>query len=130
MSAQETCNSSKMAVQLDVTNGETILYQVSFTGAQGVFAIVDQHGVIILDNSKPTAPGTFEVRWPGPNDNVKIPDDLNHVLGMHFISAVTYTYKVNRCDAAKNPIEDLKDCTYTRSAQTDSFFVPLRIFTV
>ena len=120
----------KLAVQLDVSRGEKIRYEVRFRGAQATFAIVDQHGIVILSNQDPPIqPGLYVRVWPGPNDVVKVPDDLNHVCGMHFIAATDYALRATRVAANGNALEPLKDCVFTRSNQTDSFFDPLRIFT-
>jgi hypothetical protein len=75
------------------------------------------------------APGQYVRDWPGPGDNVKVPDDLNHTLGMHFIAATAYAYRATRLSSTGATLEKLKNCTYQRGSQTDSFFDPLRVFT-
>jgi hypothetical protein len=125
------CRANTMAVQLQVSEGEKIRYEVLFRGAQATFAIVDQHGVVILSSQDaPVEPGHFLTIWPTPTTNVKIPDDLTHTFGMHFIAATTYNWIATRIAKDGSPIEPLKNCTYERSSQTDSFFDPLRVFTV
>ena len=120
----------KAATLLRVSRGETIRYEVSFKGAQGTFAIVDQHGAVILSNQDAAvAPGQYVRDWPRPGDNVKVPDDLNHTLGMHFIAATAYAYRATRLSSTGATLEKLKNCTYQRGSQTDSFFDPLRVFT-
>lgn len=120
----------KAATLLRVSRRETIHYEVSFKGAQGVFAIVDQHGTVILSNQDvPVSPGLYVRDWPRPGDDVKVPDDLNHTLGMHFIAATAYAYQAVRRSSTGAVLEKLKNCVYERSSQTDSFFDPLRVFT-
>lgn len=54
------CSANTMAVQLQASQGETIRYEVFFKGAQATFAIVDQHGVVILSSQDPPVePGHF-----------------------------------------------------------------------
>jgi len=127
-----TCKpgADKAAVQLRVSRGEKIRYELLFRGAQATFAVVDQHGVVILSNQDPpVAPGRYLKVWPGPGDAVKVPDDLNHVLGLHFIAATAYAWRATRVAANGTALEPLKDCVYERSSQTDNFFDPLRVFT-
>ena len=120
----------KAATLFHVSRGETIRYEVSFKGAQGTFAIVDQHGTVILSNQDAAvAPGQYVRDWPGSGDDVKVPDDLNHTLGMHFIAATAYAYRATRLSSTGATLEKLKNCTYQRGSQTDSFFDPLRVFT-
>lgn len=117
-----------LATELDVSNGEYLDYEVMFQGAQATFAVVDQHGTVILSaNDAPIAPGRYAKRWPtGP---ARVPDDLNHTLGVHFLAATKYAYRVTRRSKAGAPIETCKSCSYESTTSTDSFFDPLRIFT-
>lgn len=131
MTVNRQDNIDFLATELDVTNAETLIYEVSFKGAQAIFAVSDQHGTIILSPSDPSvAAGCWRKTWPTSPEDVKVPDDLNHVLGIHFTGGATqYAYKVTRCDKTGTIIATCKDCVYTNTSPTDSFFEPLRVFT-
>lgn len=132
MIVKRSCHKDQdlLAVELNVTEGEYLVYEVSFQGAQGVFSIVDQHGTIILSPaSGPVAPGQYQKKWPANMSEVKIPDDLNHTLGIHFIGAVKYTYKATQYNKADQQISVCKNCEYESNTPTDSYFAHLRILT-
>lgn len=117
-----------LATELDVSNGEFLEYEVSFQGAKPTFAVVDQHGTVVLSpKNQPVAPGRYVKRWPAKK--VRVPDDLNFTLGVHFIAAIQYAYQVRRKSKTGKLIETCKDCTYASTTATDSFFDPLRVFT-
>jgi hypothetical protein len=100
-------------------------------GAQAVFAITDQHGEVILSPATPqVSPGTYETTWPQSNSNVKVPDDLNHALGMHFLTAPQYDYTITHHAKNGSVLSVRKKCQYVSTVQTDFFFEPFRILTV
>jgi hypothetical protein len=130
MSVKHSCAKDRdlLATELDVTNGEVLEWEVTFLGAKPTFAVVDQHGTVVLSpKDKPAGPGRYLKRWP--SKKVRVPDDLNFTLGMHFIAATRYAYRVTRRTAGGHVIETCKDCTYASTTATDSFFDPLRVFT-
>ena len=119
-----------LAIELDVTNGEYLVYEVSFKGAQALFTVVDQHGVIIMDPKDAVSKSRFQRKWPAKKSDVKVPDDVNHVFSMSFLVATEYDYVVTRRSKKGAKLEACKNCTYTSKTATDTYHVPLRIFTV
>src|ERR1043165_8678000 len=113
MSVNYSCESDGdlLATELEVSNGEYLEFEVSFQGAKATFAVVDQHGTIVLSpKNAPESPGRYVSRWP--KSKVKVPDDLNFTLGVHFIAATQYAYLVTRRTKGGKLIEKCKDCTY------------------
>lgn len=131
MSVKAECEKGQnlLATDLNVTAGEYLVYEVSFRGAQPLFTIVDQHGVIVMDPKDKVDAGTFRKKWPAKKSDVKIPDDLNHTLSMSFIAAVEYDYVVTMYSKAGKKVEVCKNCSYSSTTSTDTYHVPLRIFT-
>jgi len=127
------CSRNDLALVLDVTNGEKLLYEVTFEGgAQPVFAIVNQHGAVILSAaSGADADGVYRTIWPDDPDAIEVPNDLTHTLGMHFVVATKYGWRVTRLAADDSAIEVHKDCKYESNPHSseDEWFAPLRIFT-
>ena len=132
MTVVRKCETDALAIELDVTAGETLLYEVEFEGgAQPTFAIVNQHGVEILaSGSEPDGDGVYRSPWPKPELQIEVPNDLTHTLGMHFVFATKYGYRIHKRDAAGTSTL-VKDCTYESEphSSTDHFFAPFRIFT-
>ncbi|MGH0034657.1 MAG: hypothetical protein ACQGVK_06480 [Myxococcota bacterium] len=128
------CTKNALATELDVSNGEQLLYEVKLArGAQPVFAIVDQNEQPVLGSDDPPDPdGVFRAKWPPDPNAVQIPNDLAHTLGMHFVTAVEYHYRVTRIDGNGQTLDVLKDCSYVSDPHesTDRFHVALRVFTV
>jgi hypothetical protein len=119
---------------LDVTGGgERLHHEVTFEdGAQPVFAIVNQHGTVILSKAwPPDENGVYGTTWPDDPAAIEIPNGLMHTLSLHFIFATKYRWRVTRVDEAGDELEVLKECTYESEPHSseDEWFSPIRIFT-
>ena len=132
MAIVRSCKTDALATELNVTGNESLLYEVEFKGgAQPTFALVNQHGAEILSSSSgPDPDGVYRAPWPSPGLQIEVPNDLAHTLGMHFVFATKYTYRIYKRDAAGTSTL-LKDCTYESNPHDskDHFFSPFRIFT-
>jgi hypothetical protein len=118
------CN--REAVNVGTSSGEFLTYEVQCRPA-ALFDLVDQDKTVILSSTDPpVSPGQFAQRWPQPGGAAPI-GHHTHTLGLQFLPAVEYRYKVSHCAGDGTVITVLKDCTYTRSDQTDSFFDALDI---
>lgn len=122
-------DADKLTATVNLTAGQNLLYEVTPQGAQPIFSLVDQHGHVVLSDADQPQGSVYRVRWPGTHP-VHFPDDLNHVLGLHFIAAVEYQFRATVCAADNQPISVRKNCTYSSTTPTDKWFVPLRIFTL
>ena len=130
--AQRTCEpgQNKAAVQLRISQGETLRYEIAVNGPHGTFAIADETDAVILSDRDPqTSPGRYVRIWPGAGDTVGAGEELSHNLGLGFLGAISYTWKVTRVAGGGADGETLKNCRYERSVQTDVFFDALSIFT-
>lgn len=127
------CSIDGLSTELVVTEGETLVYEVAFKGgAEANFAIVDQRGSVILGSQDPPDPdGVYRKRWPADPDGVEAHNEVNHVLGMHFVTATEYAYRIVRKAREGKTIAVLKSCTYTSDPHdsTDQFFTPFRVST-
>ena len=121
MSVSADCEKGEnlLAIKLDVTNGEYLVYEVAFKGAQALFTVVDQHGVIVMDPTDAISKSRFKCEWPAKKGDVKVPDDLNHVFSMSFVTAAEYDYVVIRRSKAGKKLEAVKNCTYASKVATD-----------
>jgi len=128
------CSRNDLAAVLNVTAGERILYEMWFEGgAQPLFAIVDQHGTVVLSQSHaPDHDGAYRRIWPSDLSNIEIPNYLTHMCGMHFALATRYHWRVTRLDVNGDAIEIHKDCTYESDPHDsrDEWFAPFRVFTI
>src|SRR6266404_2744060 len=97
MSVTKTPRKESVAVFVDVSAGDSLLYTVVVKGVRPEFTLTDSGvGSLLLSNNDPptsTSPLTFTRKWPQGNDTVL--GVSNHTLGMDFVGApMTYTYKV------------------------------------
>ena len=123
MTVTRRCNKKDLAVMVDVSNGERLRYAVSFTGARAVFTLANKQGTILLSQqSPPGSTGPWELVWPGSPPPNAIPGEFTHALGMHFLAAATYTYKVTKEDQSGAELTVVKDCTYESQDAEDVFF--------
>jgi hypothetical protein len=125
MAVNVSCSGRVLAVGLDLTAGEYLVYEVSFLGAQAVFAITDLTGAVILSPSTPpVTPGKCRTRWPLTTPSQ---DDVTHTLVVHFVAATQYIYSAIRYDKSGNQLQTCKNCTYASTTATDYFPEALRI---
>ncbi len=129
--AERTCTQSDLAVVLSATNGERLRYSVAFLGARAVFTLTNKQGTLLLSQaSPPGGTGPWELVWPdGPPPNV-LPSEFSHSLGMHFLAAAKYTYRVVKEDANGTVLAVVKDCIFESTEAEDAFFEPLSVFVV
>lgn len=127
--ANRTCSHGDIAVLVDVSHGEQLRYSVRFRGARAVFTLVNKQGTILLSQtSAPGLVGPWERVWPGNTPLTTLPAEFTHTIGLHFLAAAEYSYRVIKENAAGETIAVIKDCTYSSNAANDVFFEPLSVF--
>jgi hypothetical protein len=125
-------NADLLATELDVTNGEFLLFEVVLVkGPKAAFSVADQHGTIILSTQDDPADNgaTWRRKLPAKKNELKVPDDLNYSLVLNFARAVRYKYTVTRFDSTRKVIATCKQCSFERASQDDHWVEPLRVFT-
>lgn len=128
MSVTPKCNADDEAVDVDVTNGQFVEFEVSFKGAQPLFAVVDDSKRVILSaHDQPVSPGLYRTKWPAKPSSVKSGDAVEAALGVQFIAATQYTCKIT-CKATDGSVVRVaKDCTYTGTDAADTFHTSLTL---
>jgi len=121
-----------VAVFLDATAGEYLLYKVTVRGAKPVFTLVDsQTNKLLLSNKDSpatTSPNViYERRFPRPSDQTL--QATSHTMGFHFLAAISYRYEVER-QLANGTSEVLMDISYSSTAPEDWYFQDWQVTTV
>ena len=121
-----------VAVFLDASNDEHLIYRVTVKGAKPIFALVDSQTQQLLLSSKNPPDATmpavvFERQWPLSSDQTQLA--TSHTMGFQFLAAISYRYEVEliRADGTS---ESVMDITYKSTEPEDAFFQDLQITTV
>lgn len=134
-----TVRVSVPAVQVNISNGEYLFYQLTVSGAFPIFAFACTHETrLAADDFEGHPKATYEWTWskPAPNaddiPNVEADDnsDETYVVVMHFAAAIKYTLLVDHRDRNDNLIETLKDIDFESQAPEDNFPEGLHVFPV
>lgn len=132
MTVQLDVTKESVAVFLEASEGEHLLYRVTVKGVSPIFTLVDsQVNRLLLSHKDPpvsTNPLVFQRRWPLPTDQTL--QVSSHTLGLQFLGApISYKYEVQRMQA-NGTSESIIDITYSSDTPTDSFFQALQVTTV
>lgn len=132
MAVNVTVTKESVAVFLDVTGGEHLIYKVTVRGATPVFTLVDSQTQTLLMSSKDTPSETspavvYQRKWPLPVDQTLRVS--SHTMGFHFLAAISYRYEVER-QRAGGTSEILMDITYTSTSPEDWYFQDWQVTTV
>lgn len=121
-----------VAVFLDASAGEHLLYRVTVRGATPVFTLVDsQTNKLLLSNKDSpviTSPSViYERKFPLPSDQTL--QATSHTMGFHFLAAISYRYEVERQRENGTP-EVLMDIAYSSTGPEDWYFQDWQVTTV
>lgn len=128
MTVVRTCNTKLLSAIPKVKEGEYLLYELTVWGAQGIFDIVDENEKVIMSHKQSPGPQqVYQRKWPA--DPSELPDDneTTHTLGIHFMLATKYLYRLTIRSKTGDLIKTIKDCTYESSNSQESFFEPVHI---
>ena len=133
MAVQTDVRKESVAVFLDATAGEHLLYRVTVKGVSPIFTLVDSQLNRLLMSNEDTPVLTmplvvFERTWPLPTDQtVQV---SSHTMGFQFLGApISYQYEVQRIRSTGTS-DSIIDITYSSSIPTDRFFQHLQVTTV
>lgn len=129
MAVQTIVTKESVAVFLDITGGQYLLYKVSPRGSQPIFTLVDARIDKLLLSNKSAAvssdPLVYERKWPLPVDSPSTA--TNHTLGIHFLAAAEYRYQVEVYDGNDSLQSTLIDIIYRANAPEDWYFQALSV---
>ncbi|MEW6127871.1 MAG: hypothetical protein AB1757_12605 [Acidobacteriota bacterium] len=117
----------KIAVTVDVSNGESLTYEVSLLqGSQANFTLVDSslNKLLLSHKDATVAANQWSRDWPKPSDSLAVMSV--HTLGMHFILAQKYNYKIIHHELDGTDVV-LKDIDFSSTNPNDVFFEPLTV---
>ena len=126
-----TNRTESAGVFLEVSQNEHLFFTVVLQrGAQPVFTLTESRSdKLLLSHKNPPAsanPLTFEREWPTRADTV--PRNTTITLGMHFLEAAKYTYKLTH-RKADGSSRVLIDMDFESNQATDVFFQDIGITT-
>jgi hypothetical protein len=111
MSVTRTVRIDKGGVFLQVSKGEYLVYKVTVRATHAAFSLVDSKLSKLLlshtDAPNPAGSATWQRQWPTIADSVS--PFSTHVLGMHFLSALKYTWfaEHHRSDGIVQTVMDI-----------------------
>ncbi len=137
MGVSTQCIHSRSGVTVDYSNGEYLSYRVCLTAGGGATndgllfsAHEDDLGDpgksadVILDETNEVSPSCREATWPSADPWA---GNYGQVLVLTFVRAKEYRYQIKLMNAQGQVKEWIRDCTYTRSKQTDTKTVRLGV---
>ena len=132
MAVEVDVTKESVAVFLEASEGEHLVYRVTVKGVSPIFTLVDSEvNRLLMSHKTPpvsTMPLVFERRWPLPTDQTL--QVSSHTTGFQFLGApISYKYEVERMRASGTS-ESIIDITYSSDTPTDSFFQALQVTTV
>lgn len=116
----------RRTVSLDLSEGENVVYEITVTGARGVFSIVDQKGRVILKPDQDDPQTSYRRRWPRDDDAVDVQLHV-HLLAMSFFQATRYDLVIEHRDGSGNVLEVLKDCEFASTDPSEWDVEPFKI---
>jgi len=131
MGVTKSPRKESVAVFVEVSGGEFLLYRVTVRGVRPIFTLVDSEVNVLLLSNKNTpannSPLVYERHWPLPADSREAV--ANHTLGMNFQAApITYSYVVEH-HLANGSLVLIDDIDFTSSTPEDWFFQGLSVTT-
>jgi hypothetical protein len=122
-------NKERIAVVVDVSNDESLTYEVTLLkGSQATFTLVDStlDKLLLSHKDAPSPAHHWKRDWPKTSDSVSVMS--SHTIGLHFILAEQYNYKVihHKLDGSDVVIKDLN---FSSKNPNDVFFEPLTVIT-
>ena len=132
MTVELDVTKESVAVFLEASEGEHLLYRVTVRGVSPIFTLVDSqvNRLLLSHKNAPVSemPLVFERRWPLPTDQTL--QVSSHAVGFQFLGApISYRYEVERI-GPNGTSESIMDITYSSDTPTDSFFQALQVTTV
>lgn len=128
MAVTRTCNAKLLSVIPNVDKGEYLLYELTVWGQQGIFDIVDENDQVIMSHKLwPTPQKNYQRKWPSDSSELPADKETTHTMGLHFLLATKYAYRMTLRAGDGTVIKTIKDCTYESSSSDDSFFEPVHI---
>jgi hypothetical protein len=117
------------AVQVNVTDGEYLFYQLTVSGAVPIFVFACTHETRLAaeqfeDHPKATYEWTWSRSTSDPDDIPNVDSDdgeETYVVVMHFAAAIKYTLVVEHRDRDDNLIATLKDLDFESQTAEDKF---------
>lgn len=126
MSVTSTCRKTQRSVRLDPSS-QHLVYEVCARGAQPIFTLADAREVLLLSDLDPQGkPGCWRRIWPKTPDEIPPTSSITHTLGMTFLAAVAYTYRVERRGPG-DEVTLIKDCDYESQRAEDKYFTSLTV---
>ena len=124
-----TIRTSKVAVGVNLGEGQYLFYRLRVAGAQPLFSWACEHGPRLKAADFPGHPKqVYEWTWGRESPGLKDNDDDVYSVGMLFTAATKYTLFVELRGRNDEPIKTLKDVDLESQAPQDSFTSALRIF--
>jgi hypothetical protein len=121
-----------VAVFVDVSAGDKLIFRVTVRGAAPIFTLVDSqtHRRLMSSDDQPVAtmPAVVFVRiWPKVGDQVLA--GTSHTMAFQFFAAISYRYEVelNRADGTSDLVLDI---TYSANEPEEEFFQDLQVTTI
>ena len=129
MAVKRTERTNKSAVKVNLLGGEYIDYSLTVSGARGVFALADRKDrPVMKDTDWPAPQQTYHKRWPQETPQPPPENGEVYSLAMSFITALKYTYVVNRCQADGKVLQVIKDMDLESQIPQDNASVSLTVF--
>lgn len=129
MAVKRTERTNKSAVKVKVSGGEYLDYSLTVSGARGVFALADsKNRPVIRDTDWPAPQQVYHKRWPQETPQAPPEDGEVYTLAISFITALKYTYVVNRCQANGKVLQVIKDMDLESQISQDNASVSLTVF--
>lgn len=127
--ATRTIRTENSETVLSASSGDSLRFTIRVAGPVPLFALINatSNTGLLSSQSAPASPGVWSRDWPLPADHVNIVTDC--ALGMTFLSAITYTYKVEYIRGAA-PISTLIDIDYSSTGADTADFQNLRVVTI
>jgi hypothetical protein len=130
-----TVRENTPAVEVNVTDGEYIFYQLTASGAVPIFVFACKHKSRLAASDFDGHPkAVYEWTWSHPGENSEdvpnVESDKSkdtYAVVMHFAAAIKYTLLVEHRDRDDNLIETLKDMDFESQAPEDLFSEGLRV---
>jgi hypothetical protein len=124
MAVTRTARIEPGGVLLHASAGDFILHEVTASGINPLFSLVDSSSQrVLLTINSPAAGETRSRQWPLPADPVNV--TTVHTLGLSFLGAIKYTWKATlHSSGIQQVVADVDyESTNPEQAQFDSLAV-------
>jgi hypothetical protein len=128
MPVTRDCKVKLLSVILDPSKGDYLLYELTVWGAQGIFDLVDENDQVVMSHKHwPTPQQNYQRKWPQDPSELPSDKETTHTMGLHFLFATKYAYRLTLRSSNGNVLKTIKECTYESANSHDSFFEPVHI---